>query len=55
VSGWQCNDGAAKQDANCDNPLWKCARPAQKARRTAKNTDTHLPKNDRIMSEKDKE
>ena len=24
----QCNQRPAKQDANCDNPLWKCARPA---------------------------
>src|SRR5882762_3100991 len=26
----QCNQSPAKQDSNCDSPIWKCARPARK-------------------------
>ena len=55
MSGRQFSDGVAKQDANCDNPLPKCARPGQKPLR--QSADLPKPiylKNDRYMSKKDK-
>ena len=55
MSGRQFSDGVAKQDANCDNPLLKCARPDQKPlRMTARLSEAIYLKNDRYMSKKDK-